>query len=94
MPWDLIAAVEIFCKVLSFSCMRADKRKAMRHTRRIPEKTLLLLTVLGPMGTLAAMCFPFRNGRHKSRKPVFWVIDILSILQHLVLYAALIFVSK
>lgn len=82
MPWDLIAALEIFCNVLSFSCMRADKRKAMRHTRRIPEKTLLLLTVLGPMGTLAAMCFPFRNGRHKSRKPAFWAVSIFSVFLH------------
>lgn len=94
MLWEIFFACEIFFTVLSFSCMRIDKYKAIRHMRRIPEKALLLLTVLGPWGTLTAMCFRLKNGRHKNRKPVFWVIDILSVLLHLALYAALIFISE
>lgn len=87
MFWKLITAIEVFCNVLSFSCMRADKRKAIQHTRRIPEKALLLLTFLGPLGTLAAMSFRFKNGRHKSQKPLFWLISIVSVLFHIALYA-------
>ena len=67
MFWKLITAIEMFCNVLSFSCMRADKRKAIQHTRRIPEKALLLLTFLGPLGTLAAMSFRFKRPSQKSK---------------------------
>lgn len=86
MPWNLITAIEVFCNVLSFCCMRIDKRRAIQHTRRIPERTLLLLTFLGPLGTLAAMCFRLKYGRHKSQKPLFWLISILSVLLHTALY--------
>lgn len=54
-----------------FVLMGVDKSKAKKHQWRIPEKTLLLLGVIGGGfgGLLGQKVF-----RHKTRKPVFYVI--------------------
>ena len=55
-----------------------DKRQAIRQSRRVPEKTLHLLSALGgwPGALMAQQVF-----RHKNRKPsfqaVFWLIGIV-----------------
>ena len=58
--------------------MGLDKRKAKRHSFRIPEKVLLTLSCLGgSLGTLIAMhCF-----HHKTHKTIFKVgVPLLLII--------------
>ncbi|MGN0636263.1 MAG: DUF1294 domain-containing protein [Acutalibacteraceae bacterium] len=57
----IVSAVSIFATVL-------DKRNAKVHRRRVPEKTLLLLAVLGGS---AAMYGAMRLIRHKTRHKKF-----------------------
>ncbi|WP_089855916.1 DUF1294 domain-containing protein [Chryseobacterium taeanense] len=42
-----------FINIINFILFRIDKRKAVKHQRRIPESTLLSFTFLG--GTLGAL---------------------------------------
>lgn len=57
----------------------ADKRAARRHARRVPEKTLWTLAVLGgAIGVWFAMLI----AHHKTRKAVFAVLmPVLAALQ-------------
>lgn len=67
-------------------CVRIDKRLAVRHARRISERTLLLLCAAGgSAGGWAGMyCF-----RHKTRKRKFYLtVPLLLALQIAVVYAA------
>ena len=62
-----------------FALMGADKRRARLGKRRVPEKTLFLLAVLGgaPGGTLGMSVF-----RHKTKHWYFaWGFPILALLQ-------------
>lgn len=69
--------------LILFLLMGIDKRKAIKHKRRIPEKTLLLLgAVGGALGGLLGM-FLFH---HKTRKSIFYVIYIGSFLIHCGIY--------
>lgn len=84
------AAVLTVLDLISFIAMRTDKRKAICGRFRISEKTLLLLTAAGPVGTLFAMCGKFVYGRHKNRRWYFWAAAVLGIaLRLLIWYAAL-----
>ena len=69
----------IIINALSFLLMRADKQKAKRRQRRIPEAALLSLGFLGGSlgGTLAMLIFS-----HKTRKPTFSVGLPLALLLH------------
>lgn len=89
MRWYIFSALEGLFTLLSFSCMRLDKRRAIRHAWRIPEKVLLFLTLLGPIGTLGAMCLRLKGGRHKSQKLAFWLMTIYSLLLHAAICALL-----
>ncbi|MGR2751999.1 DUF1294 domain-containing protein [Agromyces arachidis] len=66
-PWWLAAAYAGL-SLLSFIAYGIDKAAAGREARRVPERTLLLLDVLGGWpGALAAQ----QLFRHKTRKRVF-----------------------
>ena len=59
----------------AFAAMAADKRRAMRDQRRIPERTLLQIALIGgALGAVAAQ----QALRHKTRKEPFrtqlWMI--------------------
>ena len=56
-----------------------DKLCAVRRWHRIPERTLLLLILLGGCfaGWLAVLVW-----RHKSRKPLFWIALLLATCGH------------
>lgn len=64
--------------IITFIYMGIDKRKAKKHSFRIPEKVLLTLSFLGgSLGTLIAMhCF-----HHKTQKTIFKVgVPLLLII--------------
>lgn len=62
-------AVICILNVISFIAYGVDKRKAVKGAFRIPEATLLLFAVIGPMGALIGM----RTFRHKTQKPKFFI---------------------
>lgn len=56
-----------------------DKRAAIRHRRRVPERTLLLLSTLGGS---AAMYLTMQCIRHKTKHAKFMVgIPVIILLQ-------------
>ncbi|WP_294561710.1 DUF1294 domain-containing protein [uncultured Traorella sp.] len=70
--------------VITFIYMGIDKRKAKKHTFRIPEKVLLSLSFLGgSLGTLIGMFF----FHHKTHKCIFkFGIPVLFLLNLFVIY--------
>lgn len=69
----------LFINILACALMGADKHKARRNRRRIPEKTLFLIAFLGgSLGSLAGM-YVFR---HKTRHRHFVVgMPLILLLQ-------------
>ena len=74
----------IVINIIGFFIMWLDKRKAIKGSWRIPEKTLFIITVLGGgIGTIAGM-YTFR---HKTQKiqfvigfPVITILEIMTII--------------
>lgn len=70
--------------IIGFFIMWLDKRKAIKGSWRIPEKTLFIITALGGgIGTIAGM-YTFR---HKTQKiqfvigfPVITILEIITII--------------
>ena len=78
----LIAALLIYLaavNVVTFAVYGADKRRARKDRRRVPEKTLFLLALMGgSAGALAGM-YTFR---HKTRHWYFvWGIPAILLAQ-------------
>lgn len=65
--------------VISFILYKADKKKAIKGQRRIPEKTLLLSSFL--FGSIGGLCGMYIL-RHKTKHLYFVVINILSLIIH------------
>ena len=65
--------------VIAFAVYGADKRRARKNRRRVPEKTLFLLAVIGgSVGALLGM-YTFR---HKTRHWYFvWGIPAILLVQ-------------
>ena len=74
----------IVINIIGFFIMWLDKRKAIKGSWRIPEKTLFIITALGGgIGTIAGM-YTFR---HKTEKiqfvigfPVITILEIMAII--------------
>lgn len=76
---NLIILYAILINLIAFALMGIDKRRAVRHAWRIPEKTLLLSALLG--GSPGALC-GMHIFRHKTRHWYFvWGIPAILILQ-------------
>lgn len=63
----------------SLIAMAIDKQRARANKKRIPEKTLHTLELLGGFpGAIAAM----QLFKHKRRKPRFWLVTCLIAILH------------
>lgn len=87
MKYTYIILPIIIINVITFLVYGEDKRRARKNKWRIPEKTLLLLALLGGApGALAGM----QVFRHKTRKNLFRIgvpcILVLQIVGALVLW--------
>lgn len=69
--------------LLLVGVMGWDKFCAVRDMRRVPEKTLLVLGLLGGgIGGLIGM----QAFHHKTRKPIFWAVYIAAFFLHIALW--------
>ena len=88
MKYFVIAYVAfvILTSVVAFLLYGFDKRRARNDGRRIPEKTLQLLALLGgwPGALMGQQYF-----RHKTRKLSFQLIYWLCVLTHVGIVATL-----
>ncbi|MEE3488168.1 MAG: DUF1294 domain-containing protein [Bulleidia sp.] len=69
----------LLINLLSFALYGIDKHKAQKHAYRIPEKVLILSTVLGGgIGALLGM----HVFHHKTRKPLFYIgVPVILVLE-------------
>lgn len=69
----------IIINVIAFIAMGVDKRKAIKHKWRIPEKTLMLLSVFG--GSIG-MFIGMHVFRHKTKHTLFVVgVPVIFIIE-------------
>ncbi len=73
----------IAINIISFGGMAWDKRAAVKHRWRTPEKTLFLLALIGgSVGSILAMILL----HHKNRKPQFMIgFPVIFVLQIVIL---------
>jgi Predicted membrane protein len=76
----MFLAYGLVVNLITFLVFAWDKRRAERDKRRIPERQLHTLTLIG--GSLGAWLAIFRL-RHKNRKFSFLIITILISVIHL-----------
>jgi len=81
--WNVLSFAEFFTDKI-FSKVSKTKLVCNAHIR-VPEKVLLFLLGMGPLGGLAGMLF----AAHKTRKPLFWGVLLGSALVHCILFYAL-----
>lgn len=76
--WALVGYLALV-NLIAFTVYGADKRRARKDRRRVPEKTLFLLAIIG--GSLGAF-LGMRLFRHKTRHWYFvWGIPAIMTLQ-------------
>jgi uncharacterized membrane protein YsdA (DUF1294 family) len=79
---SIIPLYFIVLGIVTFILWGVDKFRARANLWRIPERTLLIFTLLGgSFGALAGMVI----FRHKIRKPLFWILVGLACVLHLIL---------
>ncbi len=59
-----------FVNAVAFLVTAVDKLAAVRHWRRVRERTLMLLALIGGAGGTFAAMYLFR---HKTKKPLFFI---------------------
>ena len=81
---NVLLSCLLFFNLLCFLLFALDKRKAQRSQRRIPEKTLHLVTLPGAAPGAWAAIFLLH---HKNRKAAFWSVTlVLTLLQGAAVY--------
>jgi uncharacterized membrane protein YsdA (DUF1294 family) len=87
----LAAAWYALASVVSLAVFMWDKRRAARGARRVPERTLHLLSWAGGFpGSLLAI----HRGRHKSAKPRFVALTWLAALAHAAAWSTLAWATR
>ena len=79
----------IVFNIVAFALYAVDKLIACCHCKysRIPERTLLAASAIGPIGSLIGMIFCC----HKTRKAKFWIQNGTFLLLHCYLFVQMIF---
>ena len=77
----IFAVAEMVLNLLSFFYYGIDKRKAIKNRWRISEKTLLIISLIGPLGALLGM-YVFR---HKTQKLIFKILVPFFLVLHIVI---------
>jgi len=80
----VVIAVFVLLNVVSFSMYLSDKNKAVKGKRRTPEKTLLIVSLIGPFGAAAGMSY----ARHKTKKAKFKLVYVFMFI-HIIAIALL-----
>jgi uncharacterized membrane protein YsdA (DUF1294 family) len=83
--WVMI--IYALVNLAAFIVFYLDKRAAVRGERRISERTLLIIALLGPLGALGSM----RMFHHKTRKTKF-LLTYLFLALHLSIIAYIIWI--
>ena len=83
----IIAVYLVFINIIAVAVTVSDKKKALVHSWRVKESTLLIISALG--GSLG-MYITMKTIRHKTKKKKFMVgIPLIFILQALIIGAVL-----
>lgn len=77
---ELVYQYLIIINILTFLMFGIDKRKAIKNKWRIPEKTLLLMALIGGSigGGVGMQCF-----HHKTKKKIFSIGIPLMLVIHI-----------
>jgi uncharacterized membrane protein YsdA (DUF1294 family) len=68
--------------LLGFTLVYLDKRKAVEHAWRIPEKTFFVLGLIGGAAGILIGMYVFR---HKTRKAVFIGVLIFDLIANIII---------
>lgn len=91
MIWIVTASVYAVMSAATFGAFAFDKARAQRGDRRVPERSLHTLEMLGGWpGALLAM----RLVRHKNRKASYWLLTVVIVLIHIAAWAAAVWVRR
>ncbi len=74
---ETVLSVYLLLSIIGFILVYVDKRKAIRHDWRIPEKTFFLLGLIGGATGIWAGMFLFH---HKTRKTKFVAILVVDFI--------------
>ena len=85
------AVVVFVMSLITFCTYGFDKYRAKRERRRVPEKTLHLMALLGgwPGAWLGQKAF-----RHKTQKASFRLVFWLSVIANLAVLAGVVFLAS
>jgi uncharacterized membrane protein YsdA (DUF1294 family) len=75
-----LAGLYLLINLVAMLMFAYDKMMARKGDRRISEKTLLLLALVGPFGAMAGM----RWFRHKTRKMKFKLVPLFAVIHVLI----------
>ena len=82
--WTAVGVVYGAASVAAFVTFGVDKRAARREQRRVPERVLHGLELVGGWpGALLGMAV----WKHKRRKPSYFSVTALIVLAHIALWA-------
>ena len=90
----LVAVVGYYflINIIMYIIMSVDKRNAIKNRRRVPEKNLYLLAILGGgTGGLFAMVLKHHKNRHLDFILVYTITAILHCIVILFLFSKLVF---
>ncbi len=80
-----LAGLYLLMNLVAMMLYAYDKMMARKGDRRISERTLLLMALLGPFGAMAGM----RWFRHKTRKLKFKLVPLFALVHVLIAFLLL-----